>query len=540
MQSRQVFLSLCALAGMVVAGCGGASGSGDDSVASNPGDVAPASGKLVDDATFRYALSTDPGALDLAVNPAGNTRQVMVFAYDSLVASPDGRRVVSNLATRWTVTPRRLQFTIHDGVTCSDGSAVTPSVIARSFERYKDPRVQYPVFGSVSDWQVAADDAAGTVTFSFGQPVGFPLQALVDVPVVCGEGLRDPKLLQHRTSGTGPYVLTRAASNDRYVLSRRDGYRWGPGGTTGDEAGLPKTVELRVVQDRTTMVNLLVSGELDGAASIPQSATARISGGTRLLSVPLSVMTNLYNQGPGHATGEAAVRKALTMALDRDALATVMKGRPGTSLIAPLVNPCPDPAAADAIPGHDVAAAEKLLDQAGWRAGSDGVRVKDGTQLKLRVLGRADAGPEEQAAVELVDRAWRQLGARVTASAPADSAALQALVSGDWDVMPVQPTLNAQDPSQLTGFLAGPPPPSGTNFAHIDNRTYERESSAALAAGSTPAACEHWNAGERALFEQADMIPVVTGDALFAMGPHTDYGVNFTGVVPTSVRMHAG
>jgi peptide/nickel transport system substrate-binding protein len=540
MRSRiAVGLLLCAFGAGI-----GACGSGDDSARSqsNPEvtTLPPAAGKLVNDGTFHYVIGSDPGSLDYALNSGVQVQQLSAFAYDNLVASIDGRKIVPNLATKWTVTPKSATFTIRDGVTCSDGSPVTPSVIEKGFAFYKEPTVQSPIFGDVSDWTVHGDDAAKTVTFTFGQPVSFPLQSLANVPVVCGKGLADRKLLRTHTSGSGPYVLTKAASNDEYVLERRDGYTWGPNGATTAEPGLPKTVELRVVEDPTTAVNLLLNSELNGAA-IPESQLQRLGADPRVLRTPSIVGQAWFNHLKGRPTADPAVRRALAMALDRESLATVARGHVASNLVAPFTNPCPDPANIKAIPPFDAAAAEKLLDEAGWTKGSDGTRSKNGKPLELKALivSGGSIPAEWASAAELAIKSWRALGIDVTTHTLSSTAFIETVVSGDWDVLPAS-QIGVDTPDQLTGFFSGSPPPNGSNLMRIKNPTYDRYTKQALDADTPQASCPAWNAAERALYEQADIIPLFFGDDLWAMDKSTDYRVTAFGVVPTTVRLHAG
>jgi peptide/nickel transport system substrate-binding protein len=203
MRSRWAALTACCVALGLTAGCNSSDDSSDPSKGAGD-EVTAAEGPLVNDATFRYALDADPGALDVATNVQTTAFELATYAYDGLVASLDGKTVVPNLASEWSRKRDQLVFTIKDGVTCSDDSPVTPSIIAKSFKAFQGPDSQYPVFGDVSDWRVSGDDAAGTVTFTFGTPVGFPVESLASVPVICGEGLRDRSVLKRQTSGSGP------------------------------------------------------------------------------------------------------------------------------------------------------------------------------------------------------------------------------------------------------------------------------------------------------------------------------------------------
>ena len=218
---------------LLLAGCAG------DPKEDGSNDLPEVGGPLLNDGTFRLAIPYDPGSLDFGTN-IGTSTQLQPFAYDALVATLDGKDLVPNLATTWTLESDSLTFEIREDVTCSDGSAVTPEIIAESFAFFKTPEAQARIFGDVTNWEVSGDDAAGTVVFQFGEPVGFAVELLADVPVVCGEGLDDRSILENGTSGSGPYVLTDAVPNDHYVLTRRDDYTWGPKGDDNDGRACPR------------------------------------------------------------------------------------------------------------------------------------------------------------------------------------------------------------------------------------------------------------------------------------------------------------
>ncbi|MBF6620260.1 MAG: ABC transporter substrate-binding protein [Patulibacter sp.] len=519
---------------VALAACGGGGG-GDSSTDASAGLP---DGKLTSDGTFTYVLRADPGSLDRAKNGQSVLQEVLSYAYDTLVAQGTDNEIVPQLATEWKATPQRLTLTIREGVTCSDGSAVTPSVIAKGFKAFQGPKAQVPVFGGQSEWTVKADDAARTVAFDFEQPVGFPLAALTDVPIVCGKGLEDRKLLRNGTSGSGPYVLTKAVSNDRYTFERRKGYTWGPDGASTDEPGLPAKVVLRVVGEAATATNLLLAGEVDVMSAGPSDAKRVEAAGLGLLRQLAFNPQLMYNHAKGHSTADPKVRRALTMAADREAAAKVGGGEIGKSMVGALTDPCraDDQAAASAIPAYDVAAAEALLDEAGWVKGADGQRAKDGKRMVIRSLAGSSASPEWRAAAELISKGWRAIGIDVKSRTLTDNGLTSALTAGDWDVFSMvsvgQPT-----PALLVSSLSGPAFPDGPNLLSMRNAEYERLAAQALKTTPDSAACKVWGQAEAELYKQADVIPVLESDRLIAHAKNVTFAANASGPVPTSIRM---
>lgn len=105
------------------------------------------------------------------------------------------------------------------------------------------------------------------------------------------------------------------------------------------------------------------------------------------------------------------VRKALSMAIDRQALVDVGYGTAGQ----PTCNLVPAPAAyASDNTGclkQDMDGAKKLLDDAGWKPGADGIREKDGK--KLHILFQTSVNPVRQDFQSLIKSWWTDLGVDV-------------------------------------------------------------------------------------------------------------------------------
>lgn len=532
MSKRTVGSMLAVALALGVAGCGGGSEE------AGTGDGAAASGGLATDATFTYAIGADPGGLDPATNVSSAASSLFPFAYDTLVVANKDNKIVPSLATEWTIKPKRATFTIRKGVTCSDGSAVTASVIAKNLDYLKDPKVQYPALGTL-DYTVRADDAQGTVAIRFGEPVSFLLQSLEFVPIVCGKGLANRELLQRQTSGSGPYVLDQVVPNDHYTLKVRSGYQWGPDGASTAERGIPARVVMKIVPNETTVANLLVGDQLT-------TAVIRGAEGKRLraqklptISKALGITQMFFNQARGRIAAEPEVRKALTTALDRAAIAKVGAGSAAPALQAPAVDPCPTGGTADAIPSGGTDAAGRLLDAAGWVKGADGKRAKAGKPLKVTMLGLSSVGPAMTAAAELVATTWREIGVDVKSRIMAEGPSIQALTDGSWDVFPLN-QVGVTSPAQFVPFVSGAAPPKGSNWGSVANGEYERLVGEAKLTEDQTAACGIWNRAAEALVGAADVVPMVALDTTWFVTPKASFDVSPLGILPTSIRMHEG
>ncbi len=106
---------------------------------------------------------------------------------------------------------------------------------------------------------------------------------------------------------------------------------------------------------------------------------------------------------------DPAVRRALSLAIDRDAIATQLYGQAGK----PTCNIVPAPTIFvstnnDECLGQNIELANQILDEAGWERGADGIRQKDGVRLSL--LFQTSTNAVRQSTQALIEEWWDQIG----------------------------------------------------------------------------------------------------------------------------------
>ncbi|MFD0586283.1 ABC transporter substrate-binding protein [Dactylosporangium darangshiense] len=519
-------LALC----LTSAACGGS----DDGSGAGSADV-------VTDGTFTFSVADDPGAL----NPMLGSRTVAVnlfrFLYDPLVHADANGKVVSGLASQWQVDGGKVSFTLKSGVTCSDGSPLTASTVAKMFDNVKNPASASTLIGIAlpnNKFTVQADDAANTVTLNLEQPYQFILPALEFLPIPCGAGAANPASLATTASGSGPYTLTEAVPNDHYTLTRRDGYTWGPDGASTATAGAPKTIVMKIVANETTAANLLTTGDLNAAAINGPDRQRLTASGMTAKQYNSGGAMMLFNEGSTRITADPNVRKAIAMALDRPQIASVvtrgLSKEPSNSVAPASPQACPDSAASSAVPGTNVEEAKKLLDTAGWVAGSGGVRQKDGKELNLNAPYLSTYAGNQPAA-ELIAQQLQAIGIKLTLTPVTQGTLSTTLFStGDYDIWPTL-ALSIPFQSGVFGLLGGPFPPNGTNAGHVANKTF---TDTATQANQTVGqqGCDLWITAEQALFSNVDVVPiapVITNWVTTKSSFSTMQGR----IIPTSIRV---
>ncbi|GID28686.1 ABC transporter substrate-binding protein [Paractinoplanes brasiliensis] len=500
---------------VLLAACGDDGGGGESG-------RQPVNGK-----TFTMAVPGDPGNLDPHFTSLSVTGQVDRFLYDSLLGfAPDGK-TLPGLAEKWESTSTTATFTLRKGVTCADGTPLTAATVAKNISFVGDPKNSSTRIGLYvpAGAKATADEAAGTVTVTAPAPDAFLERNLGGLPIVCEKGLADRTKLKQASEGTGMYTVTEAVPDDHYTLTRRKEYAWGPGDFQADTVGLPDKVVIRVIPNETTTANLVLSGEVN-VARFTGPDTARLQGDQFLKRDVLAPTGEIwFNQKAGLPTADLKVREALVQSLDLGQMQQVFtsgRGTAATGLVAPALTPCKGDNVAGNLPAFDAAAGKAAL------AGSAAAGKK------LVVAWGATGNPGAQAAAELLQQQWQAAGVQVELKSVTTTQVGQ-IAAGQlaWDVamFPIGVTL----PSQLVPFLSGPTPPDGANFGSFDNKDYQ----AAVAEAQKltgEAGCDKWNAAEKAVVSNLDLVPFANSNAP-SIGNGAEFDLSEGDVDPSSIRM---
>ncbi len=171
-------------------------------------------------------------------------------------------------------------------------------------------------------------------------------------------------------------------------------------------------IVFKIIPDRNTTLTQLTTHEIDLWALVPPAYYERVR------SLPGVATTRQGSYGYNHvdlemdhgALRDRAVRRALRLAIDRREI--IEKIRHGIGILQETPFPPGHPLHIDVprVP-YDVAAANKLLDDAGWRRGPDGVRVKNRERLDF-TFATGTGLPDTDQILELIRASWQQIGVR--------------------------------------------------------------------------------------------------------------------------------
>ena len=180
--------------------------------------------------------------------------------------------------------------------------------------------------------------------------------------------------------------------------------------------GQPKLERIvyKLIPNQNTLLTQLQTGELDlwQAVSGPLTTVAKGLEGKRWTTWLSNFMSAIYFNTSHPPVSDPRVRRALRLATDRKNVFDKVMLRNGvmTESLIPVVNP---DFLALPLSNYDPAAAERMLDEAGWTLGADGVRVKDGAALALDLALPSGYQPSEIFA-DLLKENWAKVGVRLT------------------------------------------------------------------------------------------------------------------------------
>jgi len=326
-----------------------------------------------------------------------------------------------------------ITWKLKEGVKWSDGSALTANDAVFTWKYCTDPAggcAQASYFDCVKNVE-AVDDRTVKITFTGPKP--FPYTALVgaESPIIQAAqfadclGAKAPECTSANFGpiGTGPFVVDEFKPNDVIQLSANDQYR---------EAGKPafSKVLFKGGGDAASAArSVLETAEFDYAWNLqidPKllSSMEAKGNGKVVTAFGTSVERLHINQtNPDPALGDARgtiehphpfltdprIGMALSMAIDRALLVEVGYGAGGQVSCNVLPAPAAYASTAnDSCKTQDIASAKKILDDAGWVPGADGVRAKDG--MRLSVTYQTSTNAVRQDSQALIKQWWAELG----------------------------------------------------------------------------------------------------------------------------------
>ncbi|MEE1927199.1 ABC transporter substrate-binding protein [Streptomyces sp. TRM 70351] len=358
-------------------------------------------------------------------------------------------------------------YTLREGVTFSDGKPFTAADVVFTYETILDEKTNNPNRGELDALRAVTAEGDHTVVFTLKYPYApFAERTVLPIASRAVAGTQDVNTGAYNTEpvGTGPYTLTGWSRGEKLSFRANPDY-WG---------GAPEVAELTmaVIADDDIRATRLRSGDLDAAVLPPNLAETFSEDEDKVtVSATSADFRGVTLPTGNEVTGDRAIRRALDIAVDRDAMVDGILNGAGEPAHGPV--PTGSPWFAEGTERkHDLAAAKELLDDAGWKPGPGGVRARDGLKAAFTLWYPAGDKLRQEHALAFASDA-KKAGIDVTVE------------SGTWEV--IEPAMerdavlagggNPADPdfdlyTLLHSELAGD---GFHNMAHYANEAVDRE-----------------------------------------------------------------
>lgn len=399
----------------------------------------------------------------------------------TLLVTTQDLGIDKDLATDYSVSEDGLTWTvtIRDDVKFTDGEPLTASDVAFTYNNCKEN-------SSVNDFTMldhaeAADDT--TVIFHMTRPFS-PWPYTMAIVGIVPEHAYDENYGQNPV-GSGRYILKQWDRGQQVILEANPDYY-------GDEVKMKKVTVL--FMDEESSLAAAMAGQAD--VSYTASTYADMTPDGYGLLEAASVDNRGFNlpavpaqEQDGLTVGndvlcDVNVRRAINMAIDRETMIEHVLGGYGTPAYSvcdqmPWYNP-----ASETAYGPEGAAA--LLDEAGWTAGDDGVREKDGVRAAFTIMYHPSDSVRQGLAEETANQ-LNALGFEVTTE------------GAGWDVaydkaqsQPLMWGWGAHTPMEFYNIYHTAPGSQYAEYSPYANETVDQYMDEALATSDLEESYELW------------------------------------------------
>ena len=314
-------------------------------------------------------------------------RDMVSLVYSGLMnKTPDGT-FVGDLAQSYTVSPDGTTYTfiLKNNLHFQDGTPLTADDVIFTINKIKDPLIKSP---RKVQWEGVTINKSNdnTIIFTLKQPyASFMDNTTIGIlPMHIWKNLSPAEFglsgLNIKAIGSGPFQISSVIKNADGIPTEYNMNRF-----KDFALGTPhiKTLSIVSYANEKDLLSALSSHNIDQAGGIsPLNADAVKKAGYKIHTATLPRMFGLFfNANENRIFADQAVVQAFNIAVNRNALVNEILYGYGTAI--------DDPVPESMLGGTSIASnnnlvssqeeAGKILDEAGWKLGADGVRIKGGT-----------------------------------------------------------------------------------------------------------------------------------------------------------------
>jgi peptide/nickel transport system substrate-binding protein len=374
-----------------------------------------------------------------AVGPVDGAVSRLLF--DGLLTFNEQNQLVGGLAEKWSVDESGINYTVvlRPNLAWQDGKPITSDDVVFTYQTIQNPDAKSPL---IINWQgihVTAVDARTVrftlpsvlASFPYSMTNGIvPKHLLADKPV---SQLRSIGFDTVEPVGSGPFKMEAVEVTGDTPETRQEQIALAPNDRYYGGAPKIQQYKIRSFLDEKSMIASFEHQELSGMSGLEAlpDVVARASN-VHEYNIPMTGQIGVFFKTKESAVQDVKVRQALTQAVDRG---DVLKGLgyPVIASHAPLLaSHFAYAKDATELP-YNVEAANKLLDEAGWKKGDNGLRSKDNAALTVRLYARSTS--EYSYVTQSLQKYWRAVGVQTEVTLQSDDDLQDTIGKRDYDAL---------------------------------------------------------------------------------------------------------
>jgi peptide/nickel transport system substrate-binding protein len=438
-----------------------------------------------------------------------------------------------DLARGWRFEDENtLVLELRDDVRWHDGVPVTAADVVFTIERQRDPATGSPRLADVAAVESVTARDSVTVIVQMNAAGVYAVNALLEVVAVPRHLLQDVSAAELRNApfgrnpvGNGHYRFTSWSAGQSLTLE-----------VNPDQPGARPALDriiLRFVPDMNAALTELLTGQGDLIQRLPtpmagrvrSAANAELHPGPRVRPAWIAFNTR---RAP---LDDSRVRRAILMAVDREAIVEGLFGDIGEAAYSPIPTALREHTAGVRPVPYDTAGARRLLAEAGWvERNREGILVRNGRPLRIEI-DFISTDQTRQDVLIAMQSMLRRVGVDIAPRAYESSTWVQRLREGEfaasfwgWGWGP-----GVVGPNAAMIFHSRSIPPAGPNFAAASNPRIDQLLDAVLVEPDTGRARALWAELEQRMIDDVVYAPIYMDPELFAVSTRFE-NVRFRGI----------
>ena len=447
--------------------------------------LADASATAAASATIRVGWTTPPDVMNPFTFATTASNEILWLIYDTLLEYDIDLNPEPGLATRQSVSTDGKTFTysLQPRARWHDGRPVTAADVQYTFEVTAKHNLGQAAW-ALADYASSQVINDHTIVIRYKAPQAFdPAMLIAIVPQHIFGPMSPSKILSYNNPhpiGSGPFTFNKWVTG-QYLQVNRNPHWWG-------KAPKASSIIWNQYDNSDVMVQALVAGQLDILTEVPPVLFDSLTGKSNVKPVEMesfsfhhigfNVSRNPKSKG-NRLLLDPTIRRALAYSLDREqlvALALAGRGIPASVQLPPSFGAWQEKIPADQQFNNNPGKARRLLDAAGYKVGSGGVRTdRHGAPLSFRLIA-IQTTDEDVLAGQIFVKAAEAVGIKLTLDT-LDNTTLGNVVynaaAPNWDIFIWGWDSASPDPDyllsvDLTSQIGG------NNDVFYSNPTYDR------------------------------------------------------------------